>query len=177
MSQFCVPAVPGGQSTTQVDPAAHIVWQGPLWQAKRQTLFGPHEHCPSAQTPSHFAFEPAQSTWQGGEPQVKEQVAPVSQVHVPLEQVAEQVDPPLHTAWHGGAAQPRLHCAPEGQMQVPLEQSVETLELHAASATSAPTSAETPEIQTDRVTWPRSRRSWCPWWCSRRRRSRTAGRR
>lgn len=97
MSQFSVPAVPGGQATTHAEPASHVVWQGPLWQMKWQTLFGPHVHWPSAQTPSQAAFDPAQETWHGGEPQTKEHVAPSSQVHVPLAQAAEQKDEAPHS--------------------------------------------------------------------------------
>jgi hypothetical protein len=44
MSQFSVPAVPAGQSTTQCAPAGHVVWHGPLAQVKRQVLSAPHVH-------------------------------------------------------------------------------------------------------------------------------------
>jgi hypothetical protein len=91
---------------------------------------------------------------------VKEQEAPSSQVHVPLAQVAVQVEPPLHSAWQGGAEQPRLHDAPDGQTQVPLEQSAETLELHAASTATAVRTAPRPRMgQDQRITFAAMRRA------------------
>lgn len=136
ISQFWVPAVPAGQSTTQTEPAWQVVWQGPLWQAKWHVLPGPQVHSPFAHTPSHRAFDPTHMTWHGGAPQENVHDAPSSHVHDPFAQVAEQADALLHSTWHGGAAQPRVHCAPAGQTQVPFEQSLETLELHARAVAS-----------------------------------------
>jgi hypothetical protein len=73
------------------------VWQGPLWQAKWQVLFGPQVHCPSAHSPSHWALLPVHVTWQGGALQSKAHDAPSSQVHVPLAHVAAQADPLPHS--------------------------------------------------------------------------------
>jgi hypothetical protein len=94
MSQSCVPASPAfGQATTQLAPAGQAVWQGPLAQAKWQTLPAAHVQVPLAQVPSQVGFDPSHVTWQGGAPQANEQLAPTSQVHSPLAQVALQVAP------------------------------------------------------------------------------------
>jgi hypothetical protein len=137
MSQFCVPAVPGGQSTMQAEPASHVVWHGPLWQRKWQALFGPQVHWPSAHTPSQLGFEPVHATWHGGELQANEHEAPSSHVQVPFAHVAVHADWVPHSTWQGGAAHPSWQLLPEGQTHVPFEQSLETLELHAAIAAIA----------------------------------------
>jgi hypothetical protein len=93
MSQSCVPARPACEQTTaQLAPAGHSVWQGPLAQAKWQTLPGSQAQVPSAQVPSQVGFDPSHVTWHGGAPHSNEQVAPTSQMHSPLAQV------PLHVA-------------------------------------------------------------------------------
>jgi hypothetical protein len=82
-----------GQVTTQLAPAGQTVWQGPLAQAKWQTLPSAQVHVPLAQVPSQRGFDPSQVTWQGGAPHAKEQVAPLSHVQSPLAQVPAQVAP------------------------------------------------------------------------------------
>lgn len=138
MSQSWVPAVPGGQSTTQTEPASHVVWHGPLWQAKWQTLFGPHEQSPLAHTPSHVGFDPVHATWHGGAPHENSHSAPSSQVHVPLAHVPVQADPLPQSTWQGGAAHPSSQEVPAGHRHVPFEQSLAPPELHATTAASAP---------------------------------------
>ncbi len=103
MSQSCVPAVPAfGQTTTQLAPVGQLVWQGPLAQAKWQTLPAAHAHVPLAQVPSQRGFDPSQVTWHGGAPHANEQLAPSSQVQSPLAQVPLQLAPEAQSTWHGG---------------------------------------------------------------------------
>jgi hypothetical protein len=124
MSQSCVPATPAfGQTTTQLAPAGHTVWQGPLAQAKRQTLPAAHVHVPLAQVPSQAGFDPSQVTWQGGAPQANEQLAPISQVQSPLAHVPLQFAPEAQSTWQGGLSHEKSHDAPAAQTHVPLEQS------------------------------------------------------
>lgn len=62
MSQSWVPAGALGQCTTQLEPAAHRVWQGPLWQLNSQVEPGPQSQEPLAQVPLQVSLSPSQLT-------------------------------------------------------------------------------------------------------------------
>ena len=124
MSQSCVPATPAfGHWTTQLAPAGHDVWHGPLWHAKLQMLPAAQVHVPFAQVPSQVGFEPRHVTWHGGAPHVNEQLAPSSQVHSPFAHVPLHVAPEPQSTWHGGLLHEKSHDACAAQVHVPLEQS------------------------------------------------------
>lgn len=126
MSQSWVPARPAfGQRTTQLAPAGHAVWHGPLAQAKWQTLPAAQVHVPFAHVPSHVGFDPWQVTWHGGAPQANEQLAPSSHVHSPFAHVPLQVAPEPQSTWHGGLWHEKSHDPWASQTHVPLEQSLE----------------------------------------------------
>jgi hypothetical protein len=90
MSQPWVPASAAGQCTTQLAPAAQLVWQGEAAQVKLQWLSSPQVHWPLAQVPLQVVCG-SHVTWQGGAWQVKLQWLPVPQVQVPLAQTAWQL--------------------------------------------------------------------------------------
>lgn len=122
-SQSDIPAVPAGQVTTQLAPAAQIVWHGGETHSNAQALPAPHVHWPSQHWPAHEALLPMQSTWQGPDVQAKSHAAPCSQVHVPSAHSAEQVEPERQSIEHGGESQLKLQVVPPGHPQVPFEQS------------------------------------------------------
>jgi hypothetical protein len=127
MSQSCVPATPRfGQTTVQLAPAGQSVWQGPLAQAKRQSLSAAQAQVPFAHVPSQRGFDPSHVTWQGGAPQANEQLAPVSQVQSPLAHVPLQADPGPQSTWQGGLSHAKAQVAFAGQAQAPFEQSATT---------------------------------------------------
>ena len=80
-------------------------------------------HVPFAQVPSHAGFDPSHVTWQGGAPQVNEQLAPSSHVHSPLAHAPLHVAPEPQSTWHGGLLHEKSHDVWASQTQVPLEQS------------------------------------------------------
>lgn len=124
MSQSCVPAKPAfGHVTTQLAPAGHTVWQGPLAQWKLQLLPAAHVQVPSAHVPSQWGLLPSQVTWQGGALQAKEHVAPVWHVQSPLAHAPVHFESAPHATWQGGLAQEKLQSAPLGHAHVPSEQS------------------------------------------------------
>lgn len=88
MSQFWVPAVSGGQSTTHVP--SHVTWQGPAEHVNAQVLFEPQAHVPFAHVPLHEGLSPAHVTWQGGASQAKSHVASGAHSHVPFAQAPLQ---------------------------------------------------------------------------------------
>jgi len=99
MSQSCVPARPAfGQVTTQLAPAGHTVWQGPLAQWKWQLLPAAQVQVPSAQVPSQRGLSPSQMTWQGGASQTKEHVAPLWQVQSLSAHAPEHLEPGPHAS-------------------------------------------------------------------------------
>jgi hypothetical protein len=122
MSQSSVPAVAAGHVTTQVEPAAQLVWQGPAEQVNWQLLFGPQLHMPSAHVPAHEGLSPAQVTWQGGAPQRKSQRAFSAQVQSPFAHVPLHVDLSSHSTWQGGATHSISQLSPAAHSHVPLEQ-------------------------------------------------------
>ena len=99
------------------------MWQGPLAQAKWQSLFAAHSHVPFEQVPSQRGFDPSHVTWQGGVPQANEQLAPSSQVHSPLAHVPLQVEPGAQSTWQGGLAHAKPQAPFSGQTHAPFEQS------------------------------------------------------
>ncbi len=62
MSQSWVPGDAFGQWTTQLEPAPHDVWQGPLWHVKSQVELGPQSQLPLAQVPLHCGLSPEHFT-------------------------------------------------------------------------------------------------------------------
>ena len=90
MSQPSVPASAAGQWTTQLAPAAQLVWQGEAVQVNVHLLSSPQVHWPSAQVPLQVVCG-SQVTWQGGAWQAKLQWLPLPHVQVPLAQTAWQL--------------------------------------------------------------------------------------
>ena len=118
-----VPASPLGHETTQVEPAAHSVWQGPDRHVNSQLLSAPHSHVPLAHSPAQLGLPPTQVVWQGDASHVKAHSLPVPHSHSPFAQLPLHDAASPHVTWQGGLWQVKSQLAPSPQSHCPFPHS------------------------------------------------------